>query len=118
MKIYNKALTAAEVTKLFKTGTTPVDDQPTVALLAFVKEIFPNPTTDILTVKHAFTGTDAILVRVFDLAGREIDAVNFPKNQIPAGQFAINVATYPKGAYLLNFVQEGKSLGALKFIKE
>ena len=111
-------MTAAEVTKLFKTGTTPVEDVASPELLAFVKSIFPNPTTDILTIKHAFTGTDAILVRVFDIAGREIDAINFAKNKIPTEQFSINVANYPKGTYLLNFVQEGKSLGALKFVKE
>ncbi len=118
LKIYNKALTAAEVKKLFTTGTTPVEDVASAELLAFVKSIFPNPTTDILTIKHAFTGTDAVLVRVFDIAGREIDAINFAKNKIPAEQFSINVANYPKGTYLLNFVQEGKSLGALKFVKE
>lgn len=117
LKIYNKALTAAEVTKLFKTGTTPVDDQPTAELFAFVKNIFPNPTSDILTIKHAFTGNDAVSVRVFDISGRQIDQINFGKYQIPTGQFSINVAQYPQGTYLLNFVQDGKSLGALKFIK-
>ena len=118
LKIYNKALTAAEVKKLFTTGTTPVEDVPSAELLAFVKSIFPNPTADILTVKHAFTGTESLAVRVFDIAGRQIDAVNFAKNKIPTEQFSINVANYPKGTYLLNFVQEGKSLGALKFVKE
>ena len=117
VKIYNKALTAAEVNKLFKTGTTPVDEQASAALNAAVKSISPNPTADVLNIKHAFTGNEAILVRVFDIAGRQIDAVSFAKNQIPANQFSINVSAYQQGTYFLNFVQDGKSLGALKFVK-
>ena len=117
VKIYNKALTAGEAKKLYQTGSTPVDEYASEALKAAVKSISPNPTADVLNIKHAFTGNEAILVRVFDLAGREIDAVNFGKNQIPNGQFSINVSKYPQGTYLLNFVQDGKSLGALKFVK-
>ncbi len=117
VKIYNKALTAAEVNKLFRTGTTPVDEQVSEALKAAVKSISPNPTADVINIKHAFTGKEAILVRVFDLAGREIDEVRFSKNQIPSGLFSINVSKYPQGTYFLNFVQDGQSLGALKFVK-
>ena len=117
LKIYNKALTAAEVKKLFTSGTTPVDDQPSPALQAVIQNISPNPTADILTVKHTFGNNEALLVRVFDLAGRQVDAINYGTSQIPAGQFSINVSHYAQGTYLLNFVQNGKSLGALKFMK-
>ncbi len=117
VKIYNKAMTAAEINKLFKTGSTPVDEQASAALTASVKSISPNPAADVLTIKHVFTGNEAILVRVFDIAGRQIDAVSFAKNQIPANQFSINVSGYTQGVYFLNFVQDGKSLGALKFVK-
>ena len=117
VKIYNKALTAAEINKLFKTGTTPTEEQATAALLAVVSSISPNPTADMLTIKHSFTGKEAVLIRVFDLAGRQIDAVSFDKNEIPTGQFSINVSRYVQGSYLLNFVQDGKSLGTLKFVK-
>jgi Concanavalin A-like lectin/glucanases superfamily/Secretion system C-terminal sorting domain len=117
VKIYNKAMTAAEINKLFKTGTTPVDEQASAALLASVQSISPNPTADVLTIKHSFTGKDPVLLRVFDLAGRQIDAVSFGKNEMPTGQFSLNVSKYAQGTYLLNFVQDGKSLGALKFVK-
>ena len=117
VKIYNKALTAAEVNKLFKTGTTPIAET-NVDLLAVVKGISPNPVSDILTVKHAFTGNETVLVRVFDMVGRQIDAVSFGKNQIPTGQFSLNVGKYPQGAYMLNFVQDGQSIGSVKFMKE
>ena len=117
VKIYNKALTAAEINKLFKTGTTPTDEQATVDLLAVVKGISPNPTAEVLTIKHSFTGNEDVLVRIFDMAGRQMNAVKFGKNQMPSGQFSLNVGNLPEGSYLLNFVQGGKSLGALKFVK-
>ena len=116
LKIYNKALTAAEVTKLYNTGSTPVNEQASAELSASVKSISPNPTSDFLTVTHSFNNTETVLVRVFDLLGREIDAVNFG-NQIPLGQFSLNVSKYPQGTYLINFVKNGESLGAMKFVK-
>ena len=40
------------------------------------------------------------------------------KNNIPAGYFTLNVSKYSQGTYLMNFVQDGKSLGVMKFIKQ
>jgi chitodextrinase len=117
VKIYNKAMTAAEINKLFRTGTTPVDEQASAALLTLVKGISPNPVANELTVKHNFTGKEAVLVRVFDVFGRQIDALSFEQNNMPLGQFSLNTSTYVSGTYLINFVQDGKSLGAMKFVK-
>ena len=118
VKIYNKALTAVEANKLFRTGVTPTDDQASAELLNVVKSVSPNPAHDALTIKHAFTGNEDVLVRVMDIAGREIDAVRFAKNAIPNGQFSLNISGYTEGVYFLNFVQGGKSLGAVKFVKQ
>ena len=117
VKIYNKAMTAAEINKLFRTGTTPVDEQASAALLSLVKGISPNPVSNELIIKHNFTGKEAVLVRVFDVFGRQIDALSFDKNDIPSGQFSLNTSRYVSGNYLINFVQDGKSLGAMKFVK-
>ncbi len=117
VKIYNKALTAAEVLKLFNTGTTPTDDQSSAALLTYVKGISPNPGINRITVQHSFTNKEDLLLRVFDTYGRQIDAIRFDKNQIPASQFDINISKYSSGTYYLHFVQNGKSLGSMKFIK-
>ena len=117
VKLYNKAMTAAEINKLFRTGSTPVDEAASAALAAAIKSISPNPVSDVLTIKHAFTGNEEILVRVFDVVGRQVDAVRFAKNAMPAGQFTLNTSQYQQGTYFLNFVQDGKSLGAMKFVK-
>ena len=117
VKIYNKAMTAGEINKLFRTGSTPVDEQASGELLALVKSISPNPVSNELLVKHAFTGKEAVSIRIFDLVGRQVDALNFEKNNIPSGQFSLNTSRYLSGTYLINFVQDGKSLGTLKFVK-
>jgi Concanavalin A-like lectin/glucanases superfamily/Secretion system C-terminal sorting domain len=116
VKIYNKALTAAEVKKLFTSGTTPTDDQ-SAALFTMVKGLYPNPAINTLTVKHSFTNKEDVLIRVFDPLGRQVDAIHFAKNSIPAGYFSVNVSKYTPGTYFINFVQDGKNLGALKFDK-
>ena len=117
VKLYNKAMTAGEINKLFKTGSTPVDEAASAALAAAIRSISPNPVSDVLTIKHAFTGNEEILVRVFDMVGRQVDAVRFAKNAMPAGQFTLNTSSYQQGTYFLNIVQDGKSLGAMKFVK-
>ncbi len=117
VKIYNKALTAAEILHLFQTGTTASKDLSN-ALQGLVLSVSPNPTTDVLTVQHAFDGNQPLLVRVFDLAGRQVDDLRFAKNALPAGQFSLNVNNYPTGFYTINFVLDGKNLGSVQFNKQ
>ncbi|MBL0109522.1 MAG: T9SS type A sorting domain-containing protein [Saprospiraceae bacterium] len=71
-----------------------------------------------MTVHHAFTGKEDVMVRVFDMLGRQVDAIHFVKNQMPAGYFSLNVGQYTPGNYLINFVRDGSSLGTMKFIKQ
>lgn len=117
VKIYNKSLTAAEILQLFQTGTTASKDLSN-ALQGLVLSVSPNPTTDVLTVQHAFDGTQPLLVRVFDLAGRQVDDLRFAKNALPAGQFSLNVNNYQTGFYTINFVLDGKNLGSVQFNKQ
>lgn len=117
VKIYNKALTAAEVKKLFTSGTTPTEDQ-SAALLTVVKGIYPNPAINLLTVKHSFSSKEDVLIRVMDPLGRQVDAIHFTKNSMPSGYFNLNISKYAQGTYFMNFVQDGKSLGSMKFIKQ
>ncbi|MCC6281341.1 MAG: hypothetical protein IT262_12105, partial [Saprospiraceae bacterium] len=67
---------------------------------------------------HAFDGAQPLLVRVFDVAGRQIDDLRFAKNEVPAGQFSLNVHNYPIGNYTVNFVLDGKNLGSVQFNKQ
>jgi chitodextrinase len=118
VKIYNKALTAGEIQQLFNTGTTATKDLLPNGLKNLVLSVSPNPTADVLTVKHAFNGNQALLVRVFDAAGRQVDDLHFEKNEVPVGQFSLNVSNYPNGHYTLNFAFGGKNIGAVQFNKQ
>ena len=117
VKIYNKALTAAEIEHLFDTGTTGTQDL-NAELLKRVKQIFPNPATDRVWVEHAFDNKQSLLVRVFDVQGRQVGDLRFAKNEVPAELFSVDVQTYPAGTYFLNFVVDGKDLGSMKFDKK
>jgi hypothetical protein len=118
VKIYNKALTAGEIHQLFQTGSTGTEEQFANNLRGVVLDVSPNPTSDKLVVKHAFNGNQPLLVRVFDAAGRQAGDLHFAKNEIPAGQFSLDVHNYPTGIYTLNFVLGGKSLGSVQFNKQ
>jgi hypothetical protein len=118
VKIYNKALTSGEIRNLFETGSTSTDEQFGRDLRGVVLEVSPNPTSDVLTIKHAFGGNQPLLVRVFDVSGRQVNDLHFAKNEIPSGQFSLNVQNLPQGNYTVNFVYGGKNLGAVQFNKQ
>lgn len=118
VKFYNKALTPAEIAKLYNSGTTTDTDEPSAYLASVVKAVYPNPTTSQLLVKHTFNNLQPLQVRVFDVAGRQVDALKFDKGELPDGQFSLDVSKYATGSYLLNFVLGGKNLGSVKFDKQ
>ncbi len=117
VKIYNKALTAQEILKLYTTGTTGIKELVEL-LRTNVQSVYPNPATDVLWVKHTFDGQQPLLLRVTDVQGRQVSDLRFNRNEIPAGQFPVNVSTFPAGTYFLNFVLDGQSLGSVKFDKK
>ena len=118
VKIYNKGLTAQEIAKLYATGTTGTKDQFNADIFQVIKAVYPNPATDLLRIKHTIHSNQALQLRVLDVQGRQIDDIRYDKNQIPSGEFSINVKNYPTGTYFLNFVLGGKSLGSVKFDKQ
>ena len=120
VKIYNKALTPEEVAMLYTVGSTVVGVNDILAgeLANVVQSIYPNPVSKELVVNHSFNDKESLLLRVFDAEGRQVDAIRFDKNAIPADQFSINVENYVSGTYSLNFVSGGKNLGSLKFTRQ
>lgn len=118
VKIYNKALTAAEIAKLYSSGTTGVDNYLTGELQKMIKVVYPNPVKEQLLVQHGLPTNQSLLLRVFDTSGRQLDAIQYDKNEVPAGQFSVDVSKYQTGNYLLNFVVGGKNLGSVKFVKK
>lgn len=118
LKIYNKALTDGEVEQLFNAGTTGTNNLFTDALKGKVRDVYPVPAADKVWVKHQFDNNQPLLVRIFDMQGREVDQLYFNKNEIPAGQFSVNTSHYAPGKYFMNFVVDGQNLGSVKFAKK
>lgn len=116
VKLYNKALTATEIQNLYKNGTSGNHSlDPTLA--AYVKDVFPNPTSQKLYINHSLGNNQPLLLRIFDLNGRQVGAINYEKGGIPEKQLNLDVAKLIPGSYYINFVYGGKDLGSTGFIK-
>lgn len=116
VKIYNKALTAEEVLKLYEDGFTNVKDLNEVN--KYVQIIYPNPTKDEVLIKHGFGTTQDLVIRIFDQAGRQVGANPIAAGQMDKGVITMNVANLQGGMYSLNFVLGGKNLGSVPFVKQ
>ncbi|MBK8505932.1 MAG: fibronectin type III domain-containing protein [Saprospiraceae bacterium] len=117
LKIYNRALTTDEVKKLFTSGTTGLKDLIS-KISSVVEVVYPNPTTERLVVQHQFKGDKSLLLRVFDVSGRQIDAIHFSAAQLASRQISLDVNNYVSGLYSLNFVLAGENMGSIPFIKK
>ena len=115
IKIYNKALTAAEIEKLFTSGTTGINE--TKDLSKYDVKVFPNPVVDQVNINHNFGAKESIRVRIFDLLGRQVGQEILRGNQINQDQITINTQHYKAGMYILNFVIDDKEVGSTNFIK-
>lgn len=117
VKIYNKALTSAEITKLYQNGVTSLKDLQEI-VGRYIQLAYPNPSVNEVTIKHTLPGNQDLLVRVLDLGGRQVGAFNFDKGSLDTGSLNLNIATYPAGTYFANFIFGGKNMGSIKFIKK
>ena len=116
VKIYNKALTDEEIARLYATGTTSTQE-PNL-LRVYIDQVFPNPATELLTVNHQLPANQPLLLRVFDMQGRQVDARYLNAGEVAQGQFSLPVGHHAAGMYTLNFVLGGKNLGSLMFVKQ
>ncbi len=117
IKVYNKALTADEIKKLYETGTTSVE-YISPELGKYVEVLYPNPTTDQLTLLHNFNTPQELWVRIFDQSGRQVDLQRVDNVQLTSGKLTWDVSDYAPGYYTLNFILGGKNLGGMPFVKQ
>ena len=115
VKIYNKALTAAEINKLYKTGTSGIEDFA-VAKYGDIN-VTPNPVSDILNIDHKFGAADNVQIRILDNMGRQYDGFVPSKGAIQSGKISVSTNGYAPGMYYVNFIVDGKNIGSVKFIK-
>jgi len=118
VKIYNKALTAEEISKLYETGTTAGIYKPDPRLGIYIKDIYPNPVQNRLTINHNLPVGKSVKIRIMDAAGRQVNQLNYDTQNLPAHQIQVNTRDLKSGAYFINFILDGKDLGALRFVKQ
>lgn len=116
VKIYNKALTSAEILQLFETGTTGLEDLRNIG--KYVDIMYPNPTKNDLTIRHSFDASEDLLVRIYDQAGRQVGLHRIDPSQVSSGYINLNVAGIGAGIYNINFVLGGQNLGSVPFMKQ
>jgi len=74
--------------------------------------IFPNPTTDNITLKVQDFKGEKLIYQVFDTQGKLLT-----NNQITSSQTEINMNNLPRSAYFINVLQENKKIQLFKIIK-
>lgn len=116
VKIYNKALTAAEIARLYATGVT-ADDEPLLTDIQ-LGGVYPNPSADWLVVRHQLSANQPLLLRVFDAQGRQAAAHRLQAADLSTGIINLDVKGLQAGVYTLNFVLGGKNIGSVKFAKQ
>jgi predicted RNA-binding protein with TRAM domain len=115
VKIYNKALTAAEIAKLYNSGTTGIKDFA-LAEYGDVK-LSPNPVTNVLNISHTFNVKNDVKIRILDNMGRQMDGFAASAGDLRSGQFSIDTQTLTSGLYFVNFIVDGQNIGSVKFSK-
>jgi len=115
VKIYNKALTAAEITKLFNSGTTGIKDFA-LAEYGDVK-LSPNPVANVLNITHSFNAKNDVKIRILDNMGRQMDGFVPSAGDLRSGQISVDTQTLSSGLYFVNFIVDGQNIGSVKFSK-
>jgi hypothetical protein len=115
VKIYNKALTGAEILKLFNGGTTGLTDFA-LGTYGDVK-LSPNPVSNILTIEHGFPVNSNVKIRIMDNVGRQYDGYNLSNLELNTSRINVDTDRYPSGMYYVNFIVNGQNMGSVKFIK-
>lgn len=98
------------------TGSTTVLSVKTPDKDVLNVSVYPNPTTDLVTVDVASTNLSRLVVELTDLQGKTISSSQYAGI---SNKIGINTAAYAEGTYILLLKTEsGKLLGNYKIIKQ
>jgi hypothetical protein len=81
--------------------------------LNILLSVFPNPTTDNLTLQISDYNNEKLSYQLYDMQGKLLN-----NGQVTANQTQINTASLPSATYFINVVnQENKKVQSFKIIK-
>lgn len=76
--------------------------------------VFPNPTTENLTLQISDYNNEQLSYQLFDMQGKQLS-----NGQITAQQTQINMNSFPTATYFINVVnQENKKVQSFKIVKQ
>jgi hypothetical protein len=117
VKIYNKALTAEEISSLYNTGTTPVAKFESI-VNQYIQIAYPNPVTNDLKILHQLPANQDLAIRVFNMSGIQLDEIRIDKSELGSQQLTVPFDKLSGGTYQLNFIFGGKNLGSISITKQ
>jgi trimeric autotransporter adhesin len=88
-------VTTAQVTVGFPTGLTGIEAFQSL-------EMFPNPTTGMVTFHVALKSSSDLTITIFDIAGREI--TNFTSSNAMTVTENFDTSSLPEGVYMVRFI--------------
>lgn len=113
---------AIDFNYLFKINTTspclstPVGINENV--LSTINSVYPNPSSDKITIETTIEENDVNALQITDLTGRVVFNMNI-SFAIGRSLFNVDVAHLPSGIYLVDILnKQGNSVTTTKFIKE
>jgi hypothetical protein len=74
--------------------------------------IWPNPATDAVEIKAESYFDKALVIKISDLSGRELEALELP----PQKTLRVNTGRYAAGVYFVNALYDGKAIESRKLV--
>ena len=75
------------------------------SILSNTVSVFPNPAKDKLAVQFESTNTEKYSIRLIDITGREVLAIN-RESITGINNETIDLSEFSKGIYILNVIRE------------
>ena len=86
-------------------------DYPNIAL---VMEVYPNPTSNLLTLKIPQEHLSNLSYQVYDINGKIV----YGLQKITTLETTFSMENNPKGVYFLNVMTNGKTIKSFKILKK
>jgi len=98
------------------TGNTTVTVVQTPDMETMTVNVYPNPTTDLLTVHLAHSTVDTYLLQLTDMQGRLLLT---SRHAGISGRVGVNMAAYPAGTYLLTLSgTDGGAMSSYRVVRQ
>ncbi|OFX29435.1 MAG: hypothetical protein A2W90_20630 [Bacteroidetes bacterium GWF2_42_66] len=79
---------------------------------------YPNPSSDQITIKYILNEPGNVSLSLYDMSGRQLTTIEDACKEKGVHEKRYDVRAFPNGTYYINLIQEGRSSGSCKLIKQ